>query len=166
MDRFCNLRSHLQIQFRLEPDHSEHTHRIFGKPGADITDYIQCTCLDVFHSPDKIKYNFLTRIIIKRIDCEIPAHGIGVYRTIDIVVENPAAMDGLVSRISRLVATLRRGAVSRDFDHFPIAPALAKGNMDQFESPADDSGAVEQFFDLFRPGVGGNIKILGATIQQ
>jgi len=93
------------------------------------------------------------RIVVHGVDGEVAPHGVFVLFAEGIVAQHAAVfiLGGTVGRSA---------AEGGDFDQF-----LAEHDMHDLEPAADDEGAPEQLLDLFRRGIGGDVKIFGFDCQ-
>jgi hypothetical protein len=155
LDRRARLGGNGQAQFGRQPHRAQHAHRVFAIAGIGIADQPQLPCLDVFQAAQIIPDLLGDRIVVQRIDREIPARGIVGLIAEDVVGENAAVLVGVG------FAGILRRAERRDFNGL-----RARQHVHQPEAAADDEGAAKQRLDLLRRGVGGDIEVLGLEAQQ
>ena len=157
---------------------TDDAYRVLSVTAGRVTDHAQHALLGITDAMVKIDHGLGFRIVVHGIDGEIAANGVVLDRAPDVVAQHPpTGIDGVLHAGQfafggALVAAhllgssvVHVGAKGGHLDHFMLAPA-PEDHMHDAEAPSNDEGAPEEGLDLFRRGIGGDVKILGAQPQQ
>ena len=141
-----------QPQLGGQADGAQHAHRILTVARLRLADHAQRLLPQVGDAVVVVDDGFRRRVVIQRIDREIPARGVFCLAAEDVVAQNPPLLvdQRLATAVLAVVA-----AEGGDLDGFG-----AHVDVHDLEAAADDARATETVAHLFRRRVGRDVEVL------
>ncbi len=159
-DRHCRGAVDLEIQLGGESQRAQHPYRILAVAVRRLADRPQQSFLSVGEATDVIDQRIAAMIVVQPVDGEIAAPRVVGPRAEDIIAEQPSA-GGSPGR--RDFAVLRVGVrtVSRHLDHL-----AAHAHVRESETAPYQARTAEDLLHLLRARIGGDVVVLGLTIEK
>ena len=137
---------------------AQHAYRVFTIARCRVTDHHDTFLLDVGKPVHVIPNFFALRIVKQRVHGEVATDRVFALIAVNVVAQEPAMLIGtaifFISVSGRVI-----GAERGDLHRF-----IAKHDMHQFETPANDACAAKHAAHLLRGCVGGNVVVFGVTV--
>ena len=134
-------------------DHPQDAHRVAGEAPVRVADHADEPRLQVPHPADVVDDGAVFDLVEQGVDGQVAAEG--------VLLERAKGVVGRQHLVLALEIELAAGAQGRHLDDL-VAP---EEHLHQAETPADGATVAEQLAQLARPGVGGDVEVLGCAAQ-
>ena len=158
-DRRRRIGVDLEPQLHSKANRPQHAHRVFPITHFRLPDEAHHAGFQVLHATRVVDHGEVGDVVVQRVDGEIAPQRILFQRAVDVVADDHAVLDHPVS--AGIAVGVVQGPEGGDLDDL-----RAEVDVGQAEATADQAAVSEQLLDRFRPGIGGDIEILGLAAQR
>ncbi|MNV56557.1 hypothetical protein D3C71_1488490 [compost metagenome] len=146
----------LEIELGRQAHGTQHAHRIFAVALLRVADQTHAPGHHVLEAAGVVTHREILDSVIQGVAGEVATDRVILDAAVDVVSHQHAVLDLAVA-----AAVIAVGAERGHLDDL-----AAEHHVRQAEAPADEPAVAEQLLDLFGRGVGGDVEIFGASIDQ